>query len=138
MTTEGFLSEWLRAGRTIRVPVFAPLALLLNLAFQAEAQPTITVAPASLTVYEDDSATFTATSPGTSLIFSWFKNGLTFGGPTKTNFTIARATLSDAADYVAVVTSIITGLSATSAPPAHLTVLPGVGLLVNVSGSGAV
>ena len=68
--------------------------------------PAITNQPASLTVPEGQSASFTVSASGTApLSYQWQKNGTNISGATAATYTISNARLSDAGNYRVVVSN---------------------------------
>ncbi|MBM3881777.1 MAG: hypothetical protein FJ387_18980 [Verrucomicrobia bacterium] len=85
--------------------------------------PTITTAPASRQAIVGLRATLTVAATGTPpLAYQWRKDGANLTGQTNATLTIASVQMSDAGNYTVVVSN--TAGSATSAPPATLTVVP--------------
>jgi hypothetical protein len=86
------------------------------------AAPQIVTQPASVTVYEENSATFTVGATGTEpLSYQWRRNQTDITGATSSTYTVPLATLGNNGDNYDVVVSNISG-SATSTS-ATLTVL---------------
>lgn len=94
---------------------------VVNLTLIAPA--TITSVPASVTVPETATVKFAANATGTAPLFlQWFQNGSPIPGATNLSLTLPHVGLGAAGSYVIVASNI--GGSATSAPPAILTVKP--------------
>ena len=97
---------------------------ILNVGFV----PTVSVAPASLTIFAGSNAVFAATADGTSpLAYRWKKSGTNFAGAniTGTNaatLTIASAVTNNTGNYTVVVTNLFG--SVTSSVAALLVVTP--------------
>ena len=67
-------------------------------------KPVITVQPRSLTVDEDDPATFSVTATGTApLSYQWYKDGRAISGATGSSYTIGSAKKSDEGSYYVIV-----------------------------------
>ena len=67
-------------------------------------KPVITVQPRSLTVDEDDPATFSVTATGTApLSYQWYKDGRAISGATGSSYTISSAKKSDEGSYYVIV-----------------------------------
>lgn len=87
-----------------------------------EAAPVITLAPTNQMVIPGDSVTLAAAAIGTPpMAWQWYQNGVPRPGATDATLLITDTQVTDAGDYVAVVTNQFG--AATSAPPATLTVL---------------
>lgn len=68
--------------------------------------PSVSVSPASQTVGEGWSASFTATASGTApLSYQWLLDGATIPGATSESYELPSATSANAGDYTVVVTS---------------------------------
>ncbi len=86
--------------------------------------PVITSQPQNLTVAVAASAMFTVSATGgTPLAYQWRKNGSDLANATNASFSIAATTMSDAADYTAIVsnpvgavTSLVATLTVASPP----------------------
>src|ERR1043166_6415490 len=86
-----------------------------------EMPPSFVTAPASLTVTQGNSATFTAAAQGADpLGFRWARNGVTLIGETASSLFIANAQVSHEGDYTVQVTNRVGSIMSA---PAHLTVL---------------
>lgn len=82
--------------------------------------PSITVPPASQTVYAGDRAGFSVTVTGVPApAFQWRRNGTGIAGATNSAFTLASAAATDAGRYDVVVTN---PLGTVTSPPVTLTV----------------
>jgi hypothetical protein len=86
--------------------------------------PAITMAPASQTVFEGQSVTFSAEFTGTPpLTYQWLRDGNPIAGATEASHTLTSPAVSDSGAGFELVISNALG-AVTSAPPAVLTVLP--------------
>ena len=77
--------------------------------------PQITVQPASLTINQGTSATFSVAATGLGNTFQWRKTGAAIPGATGASFTVFPAFSSDAGSYDVVVTNIAGTTTATAA-----------------------
>ncbi len=69
-------------------------------------RPTISTQPASYTVSEDGSATFSVAATGTgTLSYQWYKDGVAISGATSATYTVSDADSADAGSYSVVVTN---------------------------------
>ena len=85
--------------------------------------PVITNQPQSLTVTQAMNATFAVGASGTPpLSYQWFFSGTNIPGANASSYTRSNAQPSDAGDYIVIVSN--SAGSATSSPPATLTVIP--------------
>ncbi|MCG3125367.1 MAG: hypothetical protein CHACPFDD_00185 [Phycisphaerae bacterium] len=83
--------------------------------------PTILSGPASQTVTEGSSVSFTVVATGSALQYAWFKDSVQIPGAIAATYTIAAVTASDAGDYHCVVSN---GCGADTSNIATLTVQP--------------
>ena len=115
----------------VRVSTTAGDVVSLPAAVTVSVDPAhIVTSPQSLTIYEGQSATFSATATGSGLHFQWSRNGSAIDGATAASFTLATVGLSDAGAYtVAVTNSLGTVVSA----PARLDIQPAPTRLTNLS-----
>lgn len=87
----------------------------------ATAAPSFTTQPTDQTVAAGAPVTFTAAASGNpSPTYQWKKNGVTIGGATNSNYTIASVAAGDAGDYTVVATNSVSSATSSSA---HLTVI---------------
>ena len=87
--------------------------------------PAITTQPASQTVSEDNSVTFTATASGTPApTFQWQKDSINLSGATSGSYTIANATATDAGNYTVIATSSV-GSATSNAAVLTVIIAPG-------------
>jgi sugar lactone lactonase YvrE len=85
--------------------------------------PVITNQPQSLTVTQAVNATFAVGASGTPpLSYQWLFSGTNIPGANGSSYTRSNAQPSDAGDYIVIVSN--SAGSATSSPPATLTVIP--------------
>src|SRR5260221_4497497 len=90
-----------------------------------QAQPLVTIQPASETVITGQTATFSASVSGATPVgYQWMKNGAAISGATAAGYTTPPATTSDNAAQFTVTVSTATG--SVSSNPATLTVMAGV------------
>ena len=83
--------------------------------------PSITAQPLSRTNNVGSTATFTVTANGTMPAYQWFKDSLPISGAVLTTLTLTNVQDTDVAGYTVGLTNVAG--SATSAPPATLTVI---------------
>jgi uncharacterized repeat protein (TIGR03803 family) len=83
--------------------------------------PIITAQPLSRTNNAGSTATFTVTASGTTPAYQWFKGSLPISGAVLATLTLTNVQDADMAGYTVVLTNAAG--SATSAPPATLTVI---------------
>lgn len=112
-------SGWYTAAGTATIELFednlAYGVSTLTGVFSAPAAPSISVQPASVTVVEGGTATFTVVATGAApLTYQWMRGGLPVAGQTGTSFTIDAVTRDDTGAAVSVVVSNAEG-SVTSA-----------------------
>ena len=86
-----------------------------NALLQVGIAPSFTAPPSSLTVTQGQSANFTVGASGTSLNYSWRKNGTVIAGATNTTFNIPAAFGSNAATYTVVVSNFLSSITSTGA-----------------------
>src|SRR5258706_5386319 len=90
-----------------------------------QAQPIVTIQPASETVITGQTATFSASVSGATPVgYQWKKNGAAISGATAASYTTPPTTTSDNAAQFIVTVSTATG--SVSSNPATLTVMAGV------------
>ncbi len=78
-------------------------------------RPTITTQPASYSVSEDGSATFSVVATGTgTLSYQWYKDGVAISGATASSYTVADAASTDAGSYSVVITNAYGLVTSTS------------------------
>jgi hypothetical protein len=77
--------------------------------------PAITGQPASLTVTQGQSATFTVTATGTPLNYFWKKGGIFIAGATSSAYTIASVVAGNAATYTCQVSNFLGSVTSTNA-----------------------
>lgn len=80
---------------------------------------TFTTQPASVTVTEGNSASFTCVGSGSPVSYQWKKGGVAISGATNSTFTIASVANTDAGSYTCVATR---GAQTATSNPATLTV----------------
>ena len=96
----------MRPSRLSRV-LFAILLTLFSvgsIAMAADAvAPTITTQPASVSVTEGQTATFSVTASGSPLFYTWKKNGVIISGATSASYTTGATTVADSGAAYSVV-----------------------------------
>ena len=85
----------------------------------AVTEPTITVQPQSAAVTVGQQLSLSVTATGTSLVYQWFKDGVTLGGATTPTYVVSSAALSDAGSYTVTVSN---GLGSATSQRAAVTV----------------
>jgi len=108
--------------------------------------PAITAQPASLTVTQGQSATFSVTATGTSLSYYWKKNGTFIPGQTNAALTFASVADTDASSYTCQVSNFLNTVTSAGAVltvyyPPYITAQPtnqtiGVGSSLNLKLTG--
>ena len=111
--------------------------------------PTITTQPASQTITEESSVTFSVTATGTAVSYQWKKNGTAISGATKASYTISSVQKNDAGSYTVTVTNsggTVTSSAAVltvklkvptiTTQPTHLTVSKGSSATFTVKAKG--
>ena len=122
------------SGGTLQVLVSNPVTTVASakaqLTVNAAVAPGIQTQPQSLSVPENQPASFSVVANGTQpLTYQWQKNGAAIAGANGTSYSIAAVQASDAANYSVVVTN--TAGSATSANATLSLAPPGVNLALN-------
>jgi len=132
----------------VRVSNPAGSATSTNAVLNVGTAPAITSQPASLTVTQGQSATFSVTATGTSLSYYWKKNGTFIPGQTNAALTFASVADTDASSYTCQVSNFLNKVTSAgavltvyyppyiTAQPTNQTIGGGSNFTVRVTASG--